>query len=214
MLRQFPATAPTAQASSQGTATTVAPPAGGYTAREMYEAAQMHRRTLRDQLSSAENTRDEIAQELRGPMVTGADRAGLEQRLKVVDIKVLDLEQQLADAQRTEALAASVPGADRPTPRDQYEDRTEMMLTVGLLLTFVVVLPLVLVQARRLWKKHSVVLSMTPELDQRLAGIDRAVEATAIEIERIGEGQRFVTQLLSSRGEQLRIDARGSSQTE
>ena len=207
MPRQFPATAPNAQASAQGTATTVTPPAGGYTAREMYEAAQMHRRTLRDQLSSTENIRQEIAHELQNPLVTGANREGLEARLKVVDIKMLDLEQQLADAQLREAQAAAVPLADQPTARDQYEDRSEMMLALGLTITFVIILPLALVQARRLWKKHSVVLSMTPELDQRLAGIDRAVEATAIEIERIGEGQRFVTQLLASRTEQGRIEA-------
>jgi uncharacterized protein YjeT (DUF2065 family) len=127
---------------------------------------------------------------------------------------VLDLEQQLADAQLKEAQAAAVPGADQPTARDQYEDRSEMMLALGLVITFVIILPLTLVQARRLWKKHSTVLSMTPELDQRLAGIDRAVEATAIEIERIGEGQRFVTQLLASRTEQVRIDAKGSAPTE
>ncbi len=88
-----------------------------------------------------------------------------------------------------------------------------MMMAVGFTLIFVVILPLTLVQARRLWKKYSVTLSMTPELDQRLAGIDRAVEATAIEIERIGEGQRFVTQLLAARTEHVKIDARGSSET-
>ncbi len=86
-----PATAPTAQPATQGTATTVAAPAGGYSAREMYEAAQLHRRTLRDQLSSTENVRQEIAQELQNPLVTGVNREGMEARLKVVDIKVLDL---------------------------------------------------------------------------------------------------------------------------
>ena len=183
------------------TATSVAPtpPSGPYTAREMYEAAQLQRRIIRDQLSSAENQRDEIARELRRPEVAGVDKAGLEQRLQVSDIRVLDLQNQLSDAQQQEAQMAAVPGSTSPTEYDRYEERTEAILTIGLLSVFVVLLPLVLVQARRLWKKHSVVLSLTPELNQRLDAIDRAVESTAIEIERVGEGQRFVTQLLASR---------------
>lgn len=37
------------------------------------------------------------------------------------------------------------------------------------------------------------------ELAQRLERIEHAVEAIAVEVERIGEGQRFTTQLLASR---------------
>jgi hypothetical protein len=33
--------------------------------------------------------------------------------------------------------------------------------------------------------------------DQRLARVERAVESIAIEVERIGEGQRYVTKLLN-----------------
>ena len=38
-----------------------------------------------------------------------------------------------------------------------------------------------------------------PALEARLDRIEHAVEAIAIEIERMGEGQRFVTRLLSER---------------
>jgi hypothetical protein len=38
-----------------------------------------------------------------------------------------------------------------------------------------------------------------PELQERLARVEHIVEATAIEIERISEGQRFTTKLLSDR---------------
>lgn len=37
-------------------------------------------------------------------------------------------------------------------------------------------------------------------LEERLARIEAAVESTAIEVERIGEGQRFTTRLLQERG--------------
>jgi hypothetical protein len=38
-----------------------------------------------------------------------------------------------------------------------------------------------------------------PELMQRVARIEQVVEATALEIERISEGQRFTTRLLSEK---------------
>jgi len=41
--------------------------------------------------------------------------------------------------------------------------------------------------------------------EQRLARVEAAVEAIAIEVERIGEGQRYVTSLLSER-EQPRLE--------
>jgi hypothetical protein len=39
----------------------------------------------------------------------------------------------------------------------------------------------------------------TSATDRRLARVEQAVEAVAIEIERISEGQRFVTKLLADR---------------
>jgi hypothetical protein len=39
--------------------------------------------------------------------------------------------------------------------------------------------------------------------DERLARVEQAVESIAIEIERIGEGQRFVTKLLNDAGQPL-----------
>jgi hypothetical protein len=48
-------------------------------------------------------------------------------------------------------------------------------------------------------------LSMTKQAlapsDERLARVEQAVESIAIEVERIGEGQRFVTKLMSDRSE-------------
>ena len=37
-------------------------------------------------------------------------------------------------------------------------------------------------------------------LDERLARLEAIAEATALEVERIGEGQRFTTKLLQERG--------------
>lgn len=197
---QTPATVPPAQTGTQTGAPQLEQVVGGpYTAREMYEAAQRYRRTLRDQLSTAENERDEIAQQLRQPEIAGADRAGLEQRLKVLDIRVLDLQGQHADAQQREAQAAALPGATSRTPQEISNNRFEVVFGVTTVILTVLAIPIVLAWARRLWRKSSVTLSMTPELDRRLDSIEKSIDATALEVERIGEGQRFVTQLMANR---------------
>jgi hypothetical protein len=41
--------------------------------------------------------------------------------------------------------------------------------------------------------------ALPPELIERLERIERAVDATALEVERIGEGQRFLTRALGER---------------
>jgi hypothetical protein len=43
--------------------------------------------------------------------------------------------------------------------------------------------------------------------DERLARVEQAVEAIAIEIERVSEGQRYVTKLLDERAQALIGDA-------
>jgi len=39
------------------------------------------------------------------------------------------------------------------------------------------------------------------EINARLAHLEQVTDSTAVEIERIGEGQRFTTKLLSDRGQ-------------
>ena len=40
-----------------------------------------------------------------------------------------------------------------------------------------------------------------PQIDERLSRIENAIEAMSLEVERISEGQRFVTRLLAEREE-------------
>ena len=46
------------------------------------------------------------------------------------------------------------------------------------------------------------------KLEQRLASIEHTMQAIAIEIERLGEGQRFTTKLLSERQNQSTVAPR------
>jgi len=63
--------------------------------------------------------------------------------------------------------------------------------------------PLVVVQARKLWMRDSSsVASRSHESDHRLERIEQAIDAMAVEVERVAEGQRYVTKLLADRGQE------------
>ena len=63
--------------------------------------------------------------------------------------------------------------------------------------------PLARAFARRLDRKT---LAPAPTVDaDRLSRIEQSLEAVALEVERIGEGQRYVTQLMSNRNDALRV---------
>jgi len=48
-------------------------------------------------------------------------------------------------------------------------------------------------------QRESLTANRDPELVARMARVEQIVESTAIEIERISEGQRFTTKLLSEK---------------
>jgi hypothetical protein len=70
-------------------------------------------------------------------------------------------------------------------------------ITLFLVAGFIVVfLPISRALARRA-DRQSLQPAVPPEIFGRLERIEQAVDAIAIEVERISEGQRFTTQLLS-----------------
>ncbi len=70
-------------------------------------------------------------------------------------------------------------------------------------------IPFVRALARR-WERESLQPKVPPEVIARLDRIEQAVDAVAIEVERISEGQRFTTKLLSERAGDAAPTAHGS----
>ncbi len=184
-------------ASAPATTVTTQAPVGSATAREMYEAMRVQRRVVEQQLDNALSDRRSIAERLRAGNAMGADAAGLEARLKVLDTRILELQAQLARAETQEAAAAGLPGATTESPEKLAQERMEGALVVGAVLLFVFAIPMSIAWARRIWRRNAVTIVLPPELTGRLEAIERGIDSTAIEVERIGEGQRFVTRLLS-----------------
>ena len=151
------------------------------------------RSELSDQLSRASNRREDIVEELA--TATGASRVGLEQRLTTVDQRIAQLESDIAETERvlTGAPSGFLAAAERP---ESSSGVPEEVIAIPVVFTMFVLFPIALAFARRIWKRTPAAKSF-PENTARLERIEQAVEAIAVEVERVSEGQRFVTKLLS-----------------
>ncbi len=154
---------------------------------------------LRRQLESAREDRLAIAQRLRQGTAGGADQAGLEARIRVIDERILRIER---DISTTEAQIGAAPpelfAAAQEAPRRPGGLSADAKGALGGLFMLVVMMPLAVAWARLIWRRSSRTPSVTSsESDARLARLETAVDTIAIEMERVSEGQRFVTRLLS-----------------
>lgn len=163
------------------------------------EALKAKRSELSRQLTSVQGRRDDVAKELL--RTTGLGAKGLEQRLAVMDERIVQLERDIAVNGRELARA---PGelVSEEAAAQRYGPFSSGQLTAISIVSIVMVWgPLAWAAARMMIKRASQP-KPSPQLLEgtaRLERIEQAVDAMSIEIERISEGQRFVTQLMSSR---------------
>ena len=106
-----------------------------------------------------------------------------------------------------EHAIATVP----PAPPIEHGPPQGVIVLVGLVLFFLTLMvigwPIARARGRRIDRK-SVGSPSAPDSEARLARIENAVEAIAVEVERVSEGQRFATRLLSERAEADGVNAR------
>jgi len=164
-------------------------------------ALRAQRTELSNQLNSALGRRDDIVDQLRE--ASASERPGLEARLKVLDDRIIELEQEIA---RTGELIAQAPGnllsntTSQPTaPNIQW--RSVDTTAIAMVFTMFVLAPIAFTVARMLWKRanNPPVPRLDAETQERMRRLESAVDTVAIEVERISEGQRFMTKLLSDR---------------
>ncbi len=164
----------------------------------VYQAFRASRRELDRQMEELQDSRQSIAERLTNPEISATDRTGLEARLKAVDERIVVMDKQLADADAQVARAAAIPGAAvEPPPLPRTGPPEEAWVLGGMMIVFVM-LPISIAYARRIWRRSAKIITTFPqELSDRLQRVEQSVEATAIEVERIGEGQRFMTKLFT-----------------
>jgi exonuclease VII small subunit len=132
-----------------------------------------------------------------------ARRVRFEEQIKEIDGRISAVEQQIAKADAAVAQAAALPGATEE-PREERNGPPGEILAVPIVFTIFVLAPIAVAYARRIWRRGSAAVAPIPtDLTDRLDAMGQAVESIAIEVERIGEGQRFLTRVMQKNGQSL-----------
>ena len=167
----------------------------------VYRAQVAMRKELGDQLEKLQDTRHRLSERLQDPAVTGADRGGIEARIATLDARIASVDKQIAAADAEVARAAGVPGAGvADQPPEQYGP-PDGAYVIGGMFIVVAILPISVAYARRIWRRSAAAVCALPQdVMERLTRLDHAVDSIAVEVERIGEGQRFMTRVLAEKG--------------
>ena len=231
-----PAPPPPPQPPPAGRPTAVSLPDGPIPLEALPKTAQdvqglrERREILRDQLERAANRRQELVNELSPDgdqqQLPPEARVGIQQRLDVVDARILQIERDQALTERL--LSSAPPGLLAQAAAMERQERMRGATmdedeAVGLsfgAFGFGVLLTLVIGRIRRRLVRRRTAARGGVEtatgaglpVDPRFDRLAQTVDAIAEEVERIGEGQRFVTQLLAQRQDAAAPALRGEAE--
>jgi len=181
-------------------------------ASAIYDGLRNQRRELSHQLDDLESTRREIIGQLEEIPVGAPERKALETRMTDIDGRIASVDQMLASNSIEIAKSAAIPGAIVEPPRVINEGPPEEAFVLGGMFMLIVLLPISIAFARRIWRRSAAVVTSFPrDIADRLFRMEQSMEATAVEVERIGEGQRFLTRLFTE-GESARAIGAGAAQ--
>ena len=177
--------------------------AGPTSAQAMYQAARAYRRELQGQLERLEEQASDLRREIaENKFADAAEKVAAEGRLVSLNARIPELDKALAAANQQVATAAAVPGATEEPPGRRDTNDAEMVIPI-VFIVFVMG-PLAAAAAWRWVRrgelpsgkagKRAVALAETQQA--QLERLTHTVDAMAEELERIGEGQRFLTRVL------------------
>lgn len=175
------------------------------------DALNAKKSELSSQLRSAQGRRDGVARDLR--RASEAEQPGLQNRLQVLDARLAQLETDIAANGRALAaapaalLAQSTTGSDGGAgfrSGDVGPFSSGQMTGISIVFILAVLMPMAFAIARTIFRRGSMPKPAPQILESaaRLERMENAIDTMAVEIERISEGQRFVTGLLAGRAEQ------------
>jgi len=157
------------------------------------------RSELSNQLESATSRRNSLAGKLED--ADGVNKAGIEQRISLLDNRILQLESDLAETGRqlSSAPAGLVASSSVGMPFALNPGQVTAISIISVIGITCVAFPIAIAIARRIWRSglRRDATPVAPESAQRMERLEQAVDAIAIEIERVSEGQRYVTRLLT-----------------
>jgi hypothetical protein len=192
------------QERGQGTPAPPPPPAPGPPDQHELHTLVGRRTELAAQIESLTERREEVADQLHG--AEAAARPGLIARLGALDERIVRLEQEIVEADDAIAAAISAGVIAPPSPVEQTETTEQpwdmstfseeaVAVIAGQTIVFVL-LAIILYQIG--WRRAAAKFSRgRPEDSGRIDQLQNSVDAIAVEIERISEGQRYVSKVLN-----------------
>ena len=167
------------------------------------EGLRTRRQELVSQLNQAQIRRTGILGEIGTS--SRRERDGLEQRLQEIDQRILQIETDIAATDRALAHAPpAVLGAaqeaaeaeDLARELGDYPIDGDVIAIMGFM-GMCMMVPIAFAYVSRLWRRRKPARALSVAAEGRLERIEHAIDAIAIEVERVSDGQRFVTGLLS-----------------
>ena len=176
------------------------------------DALVRQREEISDQLINVNERRQELVSEIRSSP-DGVARTGLEDRVRIIDQRLVQLESDLATTGRQLAGAPAdlVAFSERATapPSNQSGGDWDEGMAAG---SFMTLFGVAVIYGFTRWRRRKNPRPRKNELPsdsaQRLERLEQGMDAIAIEIERVSEGQRFVTKLLSEQAQPIGMNSR------
>jgi hypothetical protein len=133
--------------------------------------------------------------------------ADVEHQLTSTRLQIEGLDQQIGDLESERDMSRVFnlqPGArgtiaTSAPPPDPFAANAIELTRGAAIGTFVRLVPFVIAYARRIWHRSGPQTVVDLENSPRLQRMEQAIESIAVEVERIGEAQRFTTKLLAER---------------
>lgn len=163
---------------------------------------------LRSELQDAASRRRTVAEQLRSQ--DSRARPGLEERLAVLDARIVALEKDItATGEQLRSVPPHLLASTAPPGEFGEAEAARIagqlagdIVPIVAILSIFVFAPIMIALSRFIWRRAGA--PVRPALgdqatQQRLEALQQAVDTIAIEVERISEGQRFVTKIMSER---------------
>src|SRR5688572_29565970 len=159
------------------------------------------RSEMSEQLQSAQNRRERVLDELRN--APAGTEAGLQQQYQVLSDRIVAIENDIEASGRVlrtgqvPAEMVLVPPRGSLNSGNRTDD-AERAAALGV----TILIPIVAIYMWRAWRRKRRgggrrVAEISAEQDSRFERLEQAVDAIALEIERVGEAQRYQAKLLT-----------------
>jgi hypothetical protein len=171
---------------------------------------------LRDRANELVGQRSAVNSErasLSGRLLTataGPDATGLGTHIAQLDARLLTIESDIGDIGR--AISAAPYGLQQTTtstgvPRPFGQPTSGQVTAISIVGIIFVLMPLSIAFARIMLRRATrpPAPQIPKDVADRLERMEQGIDAAAVELERIGEGQRFVTQLMSDRAQRAAL---------